>query len=61
MVSLLSEMKKAGISVLQQFTCFIINKGRERILHKVGYGIIYWHTDTPYRQDPNLGEDKSGL
>ena len=23
--------------------------------------IIQCHTDTPYRQDPNLGEDKSGL
>ena len=23
--------------------------------------IIQCHTDTPYRQDPNLGEDKGGL
>ena len=25
-------------------------------------GLIIWcHTDTPYRQDPNSGEDKGGL
>ena len=23
--------------------------------------MIQCHTDTPYRQDPNLGEDKGGL
>ena len=23
--------------------------------------IAWCHTDTPYRQDPNLGEDKGGL
>ena len=25
------------------------------------YTSCIWHTDTPYRQDPNLGEDKDGL
>ena len=31
-------MKKTGISVLQQFRDFIINKGSERISNKVGFG-----------------------
>ena len=28
---------------------------------KTHSGLIICHTDIPYRQDPNLGEDKDGL
>ena len=49
-MSPLSEMKKAGISVLQQLDVFIINKGCKRTLHKVGCG----KDNSQWRRHPTL-------